>query len=199
MKRTHTSRDLFRDDPRDNIYQRSADYRKVYFQTHPPDAHGRYLCPYCGLHYQKAECQIDHIIPVHEVSRRHGTNLYRHLLKRYHCTGVNDAKNLTTACALCNRSKGARTGLWVVRGFLGQKRWFWPFVRSILIVLCAGLLGHGVLVGTTDTFGRTVFSAERMTHDVAFRAGLVLSLGSIYYVVEHKMRAWAYRTRRSFG
>lgn len=48
-----------------------------------------YTCQYCGRSCEKAELEIEHVIPISK-------------------GGNNDIRNLATACSECNRSKGAR-------------------------------------------------------------------------------------------
>lgn len=112
---------------------RSADYRKKYFNSHNPDIFGRYYhCAYCGKILSKDRATIDHIIPV---GKAISSGKVRRSMRRHGINNVNDTKNLTVACAQCNRRKAARTGYWVPLGFLGSSPWFWPVAYPAIFSL----------------------------------------------------------------
>ncbi|WP_305768861.1 HNH endonuclease [Candidatus Epulonipiscium viviparus] len=64
-------------------------YRDDWFKNNQPNANGQYKCVQCKNTFDKADIEIDHIIP-----KRKG--------------GTDDLWNLQCMCRSCNRSKGAR-------------------------------------------------------------------------------------------
>jgi hypothetical protein len=73
---------------------------------------------------------IDHLIPV---AKAKVSSYARFCLKLHGITNVNDVRNLVPSCDRCNRKKGAKMGLWVVRGRLGKYKLYW-IIRRILII-----------------------------------------------------------------
>ena len=55
--------------------------------------------------------------------------------------GVNDKTNLVAACRHCNRMKSSKTGLWYVRGLLGQHQLYWKIIYPLTLVITTILLG----------------------------------------------------------
>lgn len=106
-------------------YTRNTTYRKAYFKAHPsPD--GKYRCVYCGGRFPKKDITIDHLIPVNAAER---SWVARDRIKRLGYSSVNDMDNLVPACRYCNSRKGTHMGLWLLRGRLGRKPWFWKVVK----------------------------------------------------------------------
>lgn len=98
---------------------RSDDYRKQYFAKHS-GYFGIHCCSYCGRLLFKKDATVDHIVPVHAAEK---SKFIRWLFKGRK-DGVNNVKNLTTACPHCNSAKGSKCGVWLLRGWLG--RWVFP-------------------------------------------------------------------------
>lgn len=94
--------------------ERSTNYSALFFNNNPGIFGHIYFCPYClkkrlyrNPKRWQTGMQIDHIIPLNK-------------------GGINWSANLICACPKCNNKKRAKTGLWVVRGYIGK------FVFSIL-------------------------------------------------------------------
>lgn len=115
-------------------YTRDTSYRRTFFSKNKP-VMGRYRCAYCGRKIPAKKITVDHLIPVHAAEH----SLWaRRRLRRMGCRSVNDAKNLVPACRKCNQRKGGKTGIWIIRGKLGQKAWYWP-VRRLCKILAVFL------------------------------------------------------------
>ena len=91
-------------------------------------------CCYCGKKLKKREIEVDHLIPVYKAKRQ------RHWQKKLP-NGVNDKTNLVAACRHCNRMKSSKTGLWYVRGLLGQHQLYWKIIYPLTLVITTILLG----------------------------------------------------------
>lgn len=113
----------------DAKFTRSTSYRKDFFSTYPA-CNGKYRCVYCGRWISAKKITVDHLIPVH-AARKPGI---QKKLKRMGCNGVNDVKNLVPACASCNSRKSAKMGIWLIKGRLGKKSWFWPWLKAMRLV-----------------------------------------------------------------
>lgn len=83
---------------------------------------------------KKKEIEVDHLIPVYKAKRQ------RHWQKKLP-NGVNDKTNLVAACRHCNRMKSSKTGLWYVRGLLGQHQLYWKIIYPLTLVITTILLG----------------------------------------------------------
>ena len=142
---------------------RGNNYRSNYFKTNKGDKHGKYRCAYCGRKYKKRHVQIDHIIPVHEVSGHGKGKMYRDLLNKYHLDGVNDMRNLTTACAYCNRKKGAKTGKWSAFGFLGSTKWFWPLIHTLYAMITVAFITGGAFMTYAGIHSKRIFLTDNTT------------------------------------
>ena len=120
----------------DERFTRSTNYRAEYFKNNRPSPGGMYRCIYCGKFYPRDRITIDHIIPVYAAEHSMGTRLG---MKFLGLKSINDVKNLGAACQKCNKRKGKKTGLWVIRGALGKTKWFWTlrFLFWLTVVLYA--------------------------------------------------------------
>lgn len=125
----------------DKKYDRNTSYRQTYFRYNLPNAHpiGKkrntlWRCCYCGKKLKKREIEVDHLIPVYKAKRQ------RHWQKKLP-NGVNDKTNLVAACRHCNRIKSSKTGLWYVRGLLGQHQLYWKIIYPLTLVITTILLG----------------------------------------------------------
>lgn len=119
----------------DEKWNRSATYRKKFFEQNP----GPWRCRYChrALHNHKEVC-IDHIVPISKAKRHVGT---RNLLYIQGISDVNDVRNLAPSCYTCNTRKGMKTGIWFVRGILGKYTWYWILRYALKIVVILLLVG----------------------------------------------------------
>lgn len=108
-------------------YTRSNNYRKVFLDNKSYN-HKFTLCAYCGLPLRVSEITVDHIIPVHSVKK---TRSGKFMIKLLNIKNVNEYRNLCAAHKRCNSKKGRKTGLWIIRGFLGKCIPLW-IVRWIL-------------------------------------------------------------------
>lgn len=130
-------------------YTRSSDYRRRYFAAHRPLRGNRYRCAYCGRKKKKEKITIDHIFPVHAMEQMPAVRRRAALLGIH---GVNDLKNLCTACERCNQKKGTQMGWWIMRGFLGRKEWYWK-LRFLFLLLIGCAVAWYFL---TSAFGLTL-------------------------------------------
>lgn len=111
--------------------RRSTDYRKKYFETNHPLIGKYYFCAYCGRPLVKAKVTIDHVIPVRKVQ----TSKFLQFLLDKKMKDVNDDKNLVASCARCNKRKGQKITLaYIIRGFLGKRKWFWILYYTIILI-----------------------------------------------------------------
>ncbi len=125
---------------RSEEYIRSNNYRKLFFDNVHPLEKGKYRCIYCGRKLPHDKVTVDHILPVSETARRTGLKLLYQILG---LESINDLRNLGAACERCNKSKGKKTGLWLIRGFAGKSETLWHIrfvIRIILIVVLIALI-----------------------------------------------------------
>lgn len=87
-----------------------SEYSREKFIRKYPSKNGKYRCVYCGKKIRVEDMEVDHIIPV-RAAQKH--LLYRLMLPE---GGVNAVENLVPSCWDCNRKKGRKCGLWVIRG-----------------------------------------------------------------------------------
>ncbi len=115
-------------------YERSNDYRRIFFQNYPPQLKNSYFCSYCGRLIAPAEVTVDHIIPISKAKRN---KLTKWILEKIKIEDINDIRNLAPSCLHCNTKKGKKIGLWTIRGFLGKHKEFWFFMYSLfLLYIC---------------------------------------------------------------
>lgn len=107
---------------------RSNNYRAIFFRTHPKPENG-YRCLYCNKRIPDHKIEVDHIFPVRRAKTKYG----QRFLKRHGINSVNDSRNLAAACHKCNRKKGSKGGMWLLRAMLGKYKWYW-IVRRVLFV-----------------------------------------------------------------
>lgn len=114
----------------DTNFERSATYRDEFLKnTLPP-----YHCAYCGKKLTRQTLTVDHLIPVHKLSVGSRRKFYQRLLKVFcHTYDPNSLNNLVCTCVPCNSRKRTKTGFWVIRGKIGNTRWFWPVWRAFLV------------------------------------------------------------------
>jgi len=114
-------------------YTRSNDYRKVFFENQNYQREYT-LCAYCGLPLKVSKISVDHIIPVHKAKN---TKEGRLLMKIFGIRNINEVRNLCASCVRCNSKKGKKTGLWVIRGFIGRIIPLWYVrwgIRGVLLI-----------------------------------------------------------------
>lgn len=133
--RERAAEDRFRLRAVDVAFLRSRDYRKRFFEANP----GPYRCRYCNRRLDRAEVTVDHLVPVAKTAE---SLLARKALGALGASGANDLENLAPSCRRCNSRKGAKVGLWTVRGVLGAYRAYWAVVYALaaLAVCCAIVL-----------------------------------------------------------
>lgn len=113
---------------KEEMFFRGSSYRYDFIRANP-GFHGYYICRYCGKPLKKDKMTVDHRIPVRKAET---SWLYRKLLMRYP-RGVNDVRNLVPACEKCNKRKGSKTGIWLLRGYTGFVTG--PLYRIMVIIL----------------------------------------------------------------
>lgn len=126
----------------EDLHERGKTYRKDYFQVHKPLWKDRYHCAYCGRILPKNQLAIDHIIPVQKAKT---SRFWQGILRLFFKDGVNDHRNLTTACKRCNSRKGAKTSFWVLRGMIGKSFFFWVFLKLMAMVGILSFLLYGIM------------------------------------------------------
>ena len=102
--------------------------KKVFFEN----TKGPYECRYCHKRISRKYMQIDHIVPVLQAKKNPRA---RNILKRMHAESVNDLVNLAPCCSRCNRQKGSKMGIWVLKGRFGDKGWFRALEKIMICVL----------------------------------------------------------------
>ena len=121
----------------DNSYgKRSSNYRDVFFENYPSYFGGKYFCAYCGFLKPASKITVDHLYPVGAVRRN--VSLQKRL-GRMGITVINHPKNLVAACERCNKSKGKKMGIWIVKGRIGRYPALWVcrwMIRIILFAIC---------------------------------------------------------------
>ena len=117
-------------------YTRSSDYRKRFLAENP----GPWRCRYCHKRLVEETMTVDHIVPV---ARAASSGPARWALEKMGADSVNDTANLAPACPSCNGRKSSKGGLWIARGMLGDKGWYWALVW---IARALGLVALGALV-----------------------------------------------------
>lgn len=123
----------------DEYGTRSTDYRKTFFSTYPPAIGGMYFCAYCGRLVSRKKVTIDHIYPVAKVSK---SVKLRKKLKARGIMSLNDAGNLTPACMKCNKAKGTKMGLWIIRGKIGRSARLWYIRWAVRITALAAAAAY---------------------------------------------------------
>lgn len=122
----------------DRRWNRSDNYRQIFFRN----TKGPYRCRYCGRYLNVKYLQVDHLVPVAK-TRKGGTA--RLFLELRGITNVNDPRNLVPACSRCNRKKGDKMGLWLLRGLMGKYSWFPGFYRIVCIAFLIAVFLLAVL------------------------------------------------------
>ena len=117
-------------------FNRSHDYKKIFFENN----HGffneeKYFhCAYCGRILKRSDVTVDHVISIQKVKSSQHKMFYRRLMFKLNIKNINESKNLVASCKKCNSSKGAKAGLWILRGFIGRYYICW-----IIFYLCLAL------------------------------------------------------------
>lgn len=117
---------------------RSTDYRRKFFDANPPVFWNMYFCAYCGRIRSRRYITVDHLYPIGNA--RKSPKLQKKLA-RMGIQNINDAANLVPACARCNKQKGTKMGLWILRGRIGKHPKVWIFRHMIRILICLIIIG----------------------------------------------------------
>lgn len=112
-------------------YERGSAYRRTFFNTNK-GVHNHYFCAYCGRYIPKDEITVDHIIPIYSVKY---SSWKQKILKLCGINNINCEKNLTPSCFNCNRKKGTKGGLWILRGLTGKNQYFWYLRHAVMFAL----------------------------------------------------------------
>lgn len=129
-------------------YTRSTDYRKTFFASNKPAVEAKYRCAYCGHKLIYKDVTVDHIFPVNGLSY---SPEIRKRAARFGITSANEEKNLCAACRVCNSRKGTKTGLWIIRGFLGKSNTLWKIRIAARTVFIVGLCLVAVFLFAENT------------------------------------------------
>lgn len=116
---------------------RSSTYRQTFFTNARPVLSlfgGIYYCAYCGRLMTKKRTTVDHLYPVGAVSQ--DLRLQKKLQNRG-ITDINQAENLVAACDHCNKSKGKKLGVWILKGRLGRHNLYWTIRWALRLALLA--------------------------------------------------------------
>lgn len=111
----------------DRRYERSNNYRKIFFDNN----HGPYHCVYCGKRLIARDLEVDHLIPVAKAKNSMGVRTWMQLCG---IKNVNDSKNLVASCSRCNGHKSDKMGFWTLRGMIGRYKATWV-ARNIFVIL----------------------------------------------------------------
>lgn len=119
----------------DERYTRSSDYRDTFFDNNHGffDNDKYYHCSYCGKIIKKENVSVDHLFPIHKVRNGNYTKFYRNLLSHFKINNINDKRNLIASCERCNKRKGKKGGLWIIRGFIGKYYMTWVIIYLLVI------------------------------------------------------------------
>ena len=111
----------------DRRYERSNNYRKIFFDNNK----GPYHCAYCGKRLSAQELEVDHLIPVAKAKTNMGVRTWMQLCG---IKNVNESKNLVAACGRCNGHKSDKMGWWTIKGMIGRHKAFWT-TRNVTVIL----------------------------------------------------------------
>lgn len=141
----------------DEAWVRSPDYRRRFVEADP----GPYRCRYCNRRLDRGSMTVDHLVPVDAASQSSPLprrRLARALLARMGAGTVNDLANLVPACGRCNSRKGAKMGLWTLRGLLGAKPAYWACLRTAQAALALAALAaaYAALSGALPGLARAL-------------------------------------------
>ena len=70
-------------------YERSNNYRKIYFENNKPVFKDYYICVYCGTPIHEKNVTVDHIVPVKKAKKK---KMYQKILQVTKIEDVNDPK-----------------------------------------------------------------------------------------------------------
>ncbi len=111
---------------------RSGDYRRIFFIYNKPAIGNKYICAYCGRVLSKEKVTVDHLYPIGKASK---SLKYQKKLNRRGVKNINEPRNLVPACKRCNMRKGAKTGIWILRGKIGRYKYVWYFRWAFRLIL----------------------------------------------------------------
>lgn len=118
-----------------NDYKRGSSYRRTFFAANKPILN-HYFCAYCGKFVPKSQITVDHIFPIH--CAENNIKMQKRLDK-LGIKNINCEKNLAPACRRCNSSKGAKTEMWIPKGFIGKNQHLW-IIRHIVRYLVLNII-----------------------------------------------------------
>lgn len=124
-----------------NFGKRSNTYRKIFFKNNPPRyffSHPFYFCSYCGLPIAANNITVDHLYPVGKAQK---SIKFQQKMKEKGFVDINDVKNLVPACWNCNIKKGAKTGLWILKGKIGKNQFLWFFRNTLRLASFIFIVG----------------------------------------------------------
>ncbi|MDY6324108.1 MAG: HNH endonuclease [Catonella sp.] len=116
---------------------RSANYRKIFFDNNRPYLFGLYICAYCGRLLPEDKVTVDHIYPV-KIAQENPT--IRKKLERKGYSSINDPRNLVCACSSCNERKSANTNGWIWKAKIGKNYFIWHIRKIIKFLICLVLI-----------------------------------------------------------
>ncbi len=111
---------------------RSSNYRKIFFEAHPPTIFNGYFCSYCGFYIPKKKVSVDHLYPIGKASINLKLQGWLNLIG---IDDINSPKNLIPSCKRCNRQKSANMGVWLFKGYLGKIQWLWYLRWALRLTL----------------------------------------------------------------
>lgn len=129
----------------DDSRRRSHAYRDAFFESTEPMFLNRYVCAYCFVPIRKDDTTVDHIISIRKGKANRAADL---LLRRLEIDDINDPRNLCACCRSCNSRKGSKAGVWVIRGFLGKRRWFVSVIYALVLAMTVVAL-YGLYISIT--------------------------------------------------
>lgn len=116
----------------DQQFSRASNYRNIFFDCHPGYSNKNlYQCAYCGKFMTAEKVSVDHLFPI---AKARSNKFNQFMLKKLDIENINQKENLVASCKRCNQKKGSKTGIWVVRGWLGRYLIFWIIVWSLYLI-----------------------------------------------------------------
>lgn len=114
-------------------YRRSYDYRKQFFKSNSGlFGKGLYFCSYCGKLIRENQLEVDHLFCINSAQNNASV---RWIMKKIGIDNINSEKNIVPACVRCNRRKGKKSGLWILRGLIGRHQPYWIVHWTFLCIL----------------------------------------------------------------
>ena len=139
-------------------FTRGTDYRKTFFSSAEPAIKAKYRCAYCGHKLIYKDVTVDHIFPINKLSYSEKTRKQAAL---FGITDANEERNLCAACRPCNSRKGTKTGIWVIKGFLGKSNTLWKirFAARASFIIGACFVAGYLFMQNTEFLQHSAFTA----------------------------------------